>query len=184
MGDSPGAAAPAAASAEAETTLGARAAAALAGSGSSSGAPAVGAALPSDDWPTWARQVEFARIHKRLDDNFAEVSASASTSREAAAAFVDQVANMDIIVRQFVVNNSDRVASRDDGDAQKRHRLYLWVSRPGSPTISPVWRGSTPSATRLRWGSWAFVRTPSATTVCCPSQTHMQCCVIWLTATS
>ena len=114
MGDSPGAAAPAAASAEAEATLGARAAAALAGSGSSSGAPAVGAALPSDDWVTWARQIEaeFARVHKRLDDNFAELSATASSSREAAAACADQVANLDIIVRQFVENNSGRVASQ------------------------------------------------------------------------
>ena len=88
MGDSPGAAAPAAASAEAEDTLGAPAAAALAGSRSSSGAPAVGAALPSDDWAKWGRQVEaeFARVHKRLDDNFAELSAIASSSREAAAA--------------------------------------------------------------------------------------------------
>ena len=124
MGDSPGAAAPAAASAEAEHTLGARAAAALAGSGSSSGAPAVGAALPSDDWATWARQVEaeFARVHERLDDNFAELSATASSSREAAAACADQVANLDIMVRQFVKNNSGRVASRDDGDAQERQR--------------------------------------------------------------
>ena len=69
-GDSPGAAAPAAASAEAEGTLRARAAAALVGSGSSSRAPAVGAALPSDDLATWAQQVEaeFAPVHARLDD--------------------------------------------------------------------------------------------------------------------
>ena len=109
MGDSPGAAAPAAASAEAEATLGARAAAALAGSGSSSGAPAVGAPLPSDDWATWARQVaEFARVHKRLDDNFPELSATASASREAAATCADQVATLDIMVRQFVENNAGR----------------------------------------------------------------------------
>ena len=124
MGDSPDAAAPAAASAEAEDTLDARAAAALAGSGSSSGAPTVRVALPSDDWATWARQVEaeFARVHKRLDDNFAELSTIASSSREAAAACTDQVANLDIMVRQFMENNSGRVASRDDGDAQERQR--------------------------------------------------------------
>ena len=264
MGDSPGTAAPAAASAEAEDTLGARAAPALAGSGSSSGAPTVGAALPSDDWATWARQVEaeFERVHKRLVDNFAELSAIASSSREAAAACTDQVANLDIIVRQFMGNNSGRVAFRDDGDAQERQRQKaqlatemttwnrvntarkLWIIRGrippnlgdspadlqsfmgeaihvtanvasqlrsfssfdvgaygprvngpighslmvadrldllrlavvailsrvfrlGSPTISPVWRGSTSSPTRLRWRSWACVRTPSATTACC-----------------
>ena len=124
MGDSPGAAAPEAASVEAEDTLGARTAAALAGSGSSSGAPAVGAALPSDDWATWARQVEaeFARVHKRLDDDFAELSAIASSSREAAAACTDQVANLDIMVGQFMENNAGRVASRDNGDAQERQR--------------------------------------------------------------
>ena len=124
MGDSPGAAAPAAASAEAEATLRARAAAALAGSESSSGAPAVGAALPSDDLATWARQVEaeFARVHARLDQTFAEISAATSSSREVAAACADQVANFDIIPRQFVKNNPGRVASRDDGDAQVRQR--------------------------------------------------------------
>ena len=131
MDDSPGAAAPAAASAEAEATLRARAAtlraraaAAFAGSGSSSGAPAVGAALPSDDLATWARQVEaeFARVHKRLDEKIAELSATASSSREVAAACANQVANLDIIVRQFVENNSGRVASRDDGDTQERQR--------------------------------------------------------------
>ena len=72
MGDSPGAAVPAAASADAEATPRARAAATLAGSEFSSGAPAVGAALRSDDWATWARQVEveFARVHERLDRFF------------------------------------------------------------------------------------------------------------------
>ena len=124
MRDSPGAAAPASASAEAEDTLGAQAAAALAGSGSSSGAPAVGAALPSDDWATGARQVEavIARVHRRPEDNFAELSAITSSSREAAAACADQVANLDIMVRQFVENNSGRGASRDDDDAQERQR--------------------------------------------------------------
>ena len=122
MGDSPGAVAPAAASAEAEVTLRARAAAALAGSGSSSEAPAVGAALPSDDLATWARQVEaeFARVHARLDENIAEISASTSSAREVAAACAEQVANFDIFLRQFVENNSGRVASRDDGGAQER----------------------------------------------------------------
>ena len=78
MGDSPGAAAPAAASAQAEATLRARAAAPPAGSGSSSGAPAVGAAMPWDDSATWAGQVEaeFAPVHKRLDENIAELSAT------------------------------------------------------------------------------------------------------------
>ena len=124
LGDSPGAAAPAAASAKAEDTLGARAAAALASSGSFSGAQPVGAALPSGDWATWARQVEaeFARLRKRLDDNYAELSAIASSTREAADACTDQVANLDIMVRQFMENNSGRVASRDDGDAQERQR--------------------------------------------------------------
>ena len=214
-----------------------------------------------------------------FDDNFAELSAIASSSREAAAACTDQVASLDIMVRQFMENNAGRVASRDDGDAQEQQRqkaqlatemttwnkvntarklwiirgrippnlgdspadlqsfvgeaihvtanvasqlrlfssfdvgaygprvdgpighslmvadrldllrlavvaIFLWVSRPGSPTISPVWRGSTPSATRLRWRSWACVRTHSATTACCPSQKRMQCYVTWLTATS
>ena len=124
MGDSPSAAAPAAASGEAEATLRARAAAALAGSGSSSGAPAVGAASRSDDLATWARQVEaeLARVHARLDETFAEISATTSSSREVAAVCADQVANFDIILRQFVENNSDRVASRDDRDAQERQR--------------------------------------------------------------
>ena len=101
MGDSPGAAAPAAASAEGETALRARVAAALAGSGSSSGAPAVGAAVPSDDFDTWARQVEaeLARVHARLDEKFAEISATTSFSREVAAACADQVANFGIILR-------------------------------------------------------------------------------------
>ena len=86
MGDSPDAVAPAAASAKVEDTLGARAAAALASSGASSGAQPAGAASPSGDWATWARQVEaeFARVHKRLDDNYAELSALASSTREAA----------------------------------------------------------------------------------------------------
>ena len=72
MVDSPGTAAPAVASDEAEATLRARAAAALAGSGSSSGAPAVGAALPSDDLSTLARQVEaeFARVYAQLDEKW------------------------------------------------------------------------------------------------------------------
>ena len=133
MGDSPGAAAPAAASAEAEDTLGARAAAALAGSGSFSGAPAVGAALPSDDWAAWARRVEaeFALVHKRLGDNFAELSAIASSSREAAAACADQVSNLDIMVRQFMENNSGRVASRTtatlrNGSAKKHNIPPKW----------------------------------------------------------
>ena len=122
--DSPGAAAPAAASAEAGATPRARAAAALAGAGYSSGAPAVGAALPSDDLATWARQVEaeLARVHARLDEKIAEISATTSSSREVAAACADQVANSDIILRQFVENNSGRVASRDDGDAHEWQR--------------------------------------------------------------
>ena len=37
---------------------------------------------------------------------------------------------------------------------------------------------------RLRWRSWACVRTPSATIACCPSQKRMQCYVTWLIATS
>ena len=53
-----------------------------------------------------------------------------------------------------------------------------WVSRPGSPTTYHVWRGSTPLATRLRCRSWACVPTPSATTVCCLSQTRMPYCAI------
>ena len=124
MGDSPDAVAPAAASAKVEDNLGARAAAALASSGASSGAQPAGAASPSGDWATWARQVEaeFARVHKRLDDNYAELSALASSTREAADTCTDQVANLDIMVRQFMENNSGRVASRDDGDAQERQR--------------------------------------------------------------
>ena len=124
MGDSPGATAPAAASAEAEVTLRALAAAAPAGSGSSSGAPAVGVALPSDDVATWARQVEaeFARVHARLDEHFAELSATTSSSCEVATACADQEANFDIILRQFVENKSGRVALRDDGDAHERQR--------------------------------------------------------------
>ena len=121
MGDSPGAAA---ASAEAEA-LRTGAAAALAGSRSASGAPAVGAALPSDDLATWARQVqtEFARVHARLDQTFAEISATTSPSREVAAACADKVATFDIILRQFVENKSGRVAaSHDDGDARERQR--------------------------------------------------------------
>ena len=124
MGDSPGAAALAAASAEAENTLGVPAAASIAGSGSFSGAPAVGASLLSDDWATWARQVEaeFALVHKRLDDSHADLSAIAFSAREAVAACTDQVANRVIMVRQFVENNSGRVASQDDGYAQERQR--------------------------------------------------------------
>ena len=101
MGDSPGDATAANASAEAEATLRARAAAAVTGSGSSSGAPAVGAALPSDDLVTWVRQVEaeFARVHARLDETFAEISATTSSSREVADACADQVANFDLILR-------------------------------------------------------------------------------------
>ena len=53
----------------------------------------------------------------------AKISATASSSREVATACADQVANFDIILRQFVENNSGRVAaSRDDGDAQERQR--------------------------------------------------------------
>ena len=106
MGDSPGAEAPAAASAEAEAALRARTAAALARSGSFSRAPAVGAALPLNDWVTWARQVEaeFARVHKRLDETFAGLSATVSSSREVEAACADQVANLETIVRRFVEN--------------------------------------------------------------------------------
>ena len=113
---------PAAASAEAEATLRVRAAKALTGSESSAGAPAVGAALPSDDLVTWARQAEaeFARVHARLDEMFAEISATTSSSREVAAAGADQVANFDFILRQLMENNSGRVASRDDGNAQER----------------------------------------------------------------
>ena len=125
MGDSPGAAAPAAISDEAEVTLRARAAAALAGSGSSSWAPAVGAALPSDDLATWARQgeVKFAQVHARFDEKLAEIFAIASSSREVATACADRVANFDSILRQFVENNSGRVAaSRDEGDSQDRQR--------------------------------------------------------------
>ena len=235
--------------------------------------------LALDYCATWARQVEdkFARVQERLDEKIADLSATASSSGEVAAACADQVANLDIIVRQFVENNSGRVASRDDGDAQEWQRQKaklatetttlnkvntarkLWiirgrippnledspadlqsfvgeaihvtanvasqlrsfsffdvgagtrldgpighflmvadrldlsrlavvailsVSRLGSPTMSPVWRGSTPLATRLRWRSWACGGTPSATTVCCPSRTRMQCCAIWSTATS
>ena len=123
MRDSPGASAPAAAGDEAEATLRARAAAALAGSGFYYGAPAVGAALPSDDLATWARQVEaeFARVHGRPDETVTEISATVSSSREVATACVDQVENFNIILRQFVENNSGRVAAfRDDGDAQER----------------------------------------------------------------
>ena len=78
--------------------------------------------MPSDDWATWARQVvaEHARVHKRLDDSFAEVSAITFSAREAATACDDQVTNVDIIVRQFVENNSGRVASQDDGVAEER----------------------------------------------------------------
>ena len=124
MSDSPGAAAPAAASAEAEATLRARAAASLADSRSSSGAPAVGAALPSDDMATWARQVEaeFAGIYTCLDEKFAELSATIASSGVLAAAYADQVANFDIILRQFVENNSGPVAPREDGEAQERQR--------------------------------------------------------------
>ena len=123
MGDSPDAAAPAAASAKAEATLRVRAAAALAGSGSPSGARAVGAALHIDV-EKWARQVEaeFAPVHARLDETFAEISATTCCPREVAAVCADQVANSDIILCQFVKNNSCRVASRDYGDAQERQR--------------------------------------------------------------
>ena len=41
----------------------------------------------------------------------AEISATNSSSRELAAACADQVANFDIILRQFVENISGRVAS-------------------------------------------------------------------------
>ena len=104
VGDSTGASAPAAASIEAEDTLGAPTAAALASSGSSTGAPAVDATLLLDDWATWARQVEaeFAQVHNRLDDNFAELSAIASSSRQKAAACTDHAANFDTMVRQFM----------------------------------------------------------------------------------
>ena len=110
MGDSPGAAAPAAAIAEAGASLRARAAAALAGSGSSSGVPAVGAALPSDDLAAWAHQVEaeYARVHAHLDETFSKLSATTSSSREIVAVCSDQAAIFDIILRQFVKNNSDR----------------------------------------------------------------------------
>ena len=67
-------------------------------------------------------EAEFARVHARLDEKFAEISATTSSSREVAAACANQVANFDIILRQFVENNSGRVASRDDGDAQGRQR--------------------------------------------------------------
>ena len=43
-----------------------------------------------------------------LDDNFAELLATASASREAAATCADQVATLDIMVRQFVENNAGR----------------------------------------------------------------------------
>ena len=86
--------------------------------------------LPSDDLATWARQVEaeLARVHTRLDDFFAELSATTSSSHEIAAACADQVANSDFILRQFVENNSGRVACRDDGDAQERQRLKAQLS--------------------------------------------------------
>ena len=73
---------------------------------------------------TWARQVEAesAHVHARLNEQFAEMSVTNSSSREVAAACADQVANSDVILRQFVENNSGRVASRDDGDAQERQR--------------------------------------------------------------
>ena len=122
MGDSQGAAALAAASGEASATLRARVAAAFAGSASSSGATAVGAALPSDYLASWARQVEaeFTRVHARLDETFAELSTTTTSSRKVAAAYADQVAIFYIILRQLAENTSGRVASRDDGDAQKR----------------------------------------------------------------
>ena len=131
MGDLPDAAAPAATSDEAEVTLRAQVAAALAGSGSSSGASAVGTSLTSDDLATWTRQVEakIARVHARLDEDLADISTTDSSSREVATACADQVANFDIILRQFAENNFGRVAaSRDDGDAQERQRQKTQIS--------------------------------------------------------
>ena len=68
-------------------------------------------------------EAEFARINARLDETLAEMSVTVSSSREAANAYADQVANFDLVLRQFVENNSGRVAaSSDDGDAQERQR--------------------------------------------------------------
>eukprot|EP00904_Undaria_pinnatifida_P001064 jgi/Undpi1/10959/HiC_scaffold_30.g13260.m1 len=59
----------------------------------------------------------------------AKISATASSSREVATACADQVANFDIILRQFVENNSGRVAAaRDDGDAQERQRQKVQLT--------------------------------------------------------
>ena len=93
--------------------------------GSSSGASVVGAALTSDDLATWAGQVEaeFARVNARLDEKLAEMSGTVPSSREVATACADQMANFDVVVRQFVENNSGLVAtSRDNVDAQERQR--------------------------------------------------------------
>ena len=125
MGDSPDAAARAAISDEAEAALQARAAAALAGSGSTSGAPAVGVPLTSADLAKWAGQVEaeFTRVKARFDDKIAVVSEAVSSAREVTTACADRFANLDVILRQFIENNSGRTAaSRDDGDAREGQR--------------------------------------------------------------
>ena len=73
---------------------------------------------------TWAGQVEaeFAQVHARLDETFAEIYVTTSFSREVVTACADQVAYFDIILRQFVNNNFGRVVSLDDGGAQDRQR--------------------------------------------------------------
>ena len=125
MGDSQDAAARSVTSDEAEASLRARATAALAGSGSTSEAPAAGVPLTSTYQAKWAGQVEaeFARVNARRDDKIAVVSETVSFAREVATACVDHVANLDVILRQFIENNSGRTAaSRNDGDAQERQR--------------------------------------------------------------
>ena len=125
MGDSPAAGLPASASDEAEAAMRTRAAAALASSGSTLGAPVVGAALTSDDLSTWAGQVEAecARVNERFDGKLVEMSATVYSAREVATACAHQVANLDVVLCQFVEKSSGRVAaSQDDGDALERHR--------------------------------------------------------------
>ena len=51
------------------------------------------------------------------------MSEAVSSAREVATACADQLANLDVILRQFTENNSGgTAASRDDGDAQERQR--------------------------------------------------------------
>ena len=153
MGDSPGAAAPAAASAEAEATLRTRAAAALVGSGSFSGAPAVGGALPSEDLATWARQVEaeFARVHARLDEAFADKSATNSSSREVAAACADQVHHPSPLRGEQLWSGSLPRRRRRSGTAAPKNTTYhrkhnlppKWPHGTRARTICII-RGHTP----------------------------------------